>query len=268
MTSQNPGLVLSQHSGMVAASAGRVRECVLAVPTGEFSGAEVPLGYRVRAKKSYLSFIETTCLWQVRCVSHAPVCIISGVPKLWTETIDAHRTALRDAILDATTTLVDEHGLVGLSMSQIAERTGIGRATLYKYFPDARAVVAAWHERQITVHLQQLQHAAASPGTPVQRLEHVLLAYARIQHKARSHHHSEPAAALHHSSHVQHAARQLHEFLRDLLAEGVAAGAIRSDASPDELADFCLHATTAALTARDHKAVQRLVTLTMDSLRA
>jgi AcrR family transcriptional regulator len=190
-----------------------------------------------------------------------------GVPKLWTETIDAHRTALREAILDATTSLVEEHGLVGLAMSQIAERAGIGRATLYKYFPDAHAVVAAWHERQITVHLQQLQHAAAAAATPAQRLENVLLAYAHIQHKARGHHSSEPAIALHHSPHVQQATQQLHGFVRDLIAEGVAAGAIRDDATPDELTEFCLHATTAALTARDRKAVQRVVALTMDSLR-
>lgn len=189
------------------------------------------------------------------------------VPKLWTETIDAHRTVLRDAILDATAALVDEHGLVGLSMSQIAERAGIGRATLYKYFPDAHAVVAAWHERQITSHLQQLQHAAVAPGTPLQRLEHALLAYAHTQHKSRGHRHTEPAAVLHHSPHVQHAARQLHHFVRDLIAEGVADASIRSDASPDELADFCLHATAAALTAPGHDAIQRLVTLTMDSLR-
>lgn len=190
------------------------------------------------------------------------------VPKLWTETIDAHRAALRDAILDTTGALIHEHGLVGLSMSQIAEGAGIGRATLYKYFPDAHAVVAAWHEREITVHLQQLQHAAAAAGPPLLRLEHVLLAYAQIQHKAGRHRHSGPAVALHHTSHVEHAARQLHGFIRDLVAEAVAEGTIRTDATPDELAEFCLHATTAALTARDHKAVRRLVTLTMDGLRA
>jgi hypothetical protein len=43
MTSQDPGPVLSQHSGVVAAPVRRVRELILAVPTGEFSGAEVPL---------------------------------------------------------------------------------------------------------------------------------------------------------------------------------------------------------------------------------
>lgn len=35
--------MLSEHRGMVAAPIGRVRDLVLTVPTGEFSGAEVPL---------------------------------------------------------------------------------------------------------------------------------------------------------------------------------------------------------------------------------
>ena len=78
------------------------------------------------------------------------------MPKLWTETIDAHRRAVRDAALDATAALVAEHGLTSVTMSQIATETGVGRATLYKYFPDVEAILLAWHERQITRHLQHL----------------------------------------------------------------------------------------------------------------
>src|SRR5262249_58986600 len=58
------------------------------------------------------------------------------VPKLWSDTIDDHRRAVRDAILEATGRLVAKQGLVSLRMSHVAESTGIGRATLYKYFPD------------------------------------------------------------------------------------------------------------------------------------
>jgi len=54
------------------------------------------------------------------------------VPKLWHHTIEAHRREVRDAILDNTATLVAAHGLRQVTMSQIAEQTGIGRATLYK----------------------------------------------------------------------------------------------------------------------------------------
>ena len=58
------------------------------------------------------------------------------MPKLWNETIDAHRRAVHDAILNTAARLAFEHGLTSVTMSQIAAEVGIGRATLYKYFPD------------------------------------------------------------------------------------------------------------------------------------
>jgi hypothetical protein len=43
MTSPDPGSLLSEHRGVVAAPASRVRQLVLAVTTGEFTGSDVPL---------------------------------------------------------------------------------------------------------------------------------------------------------------------------------------------------------------------------------
>ena len=123
------------------------------------------------------------------------------MPKLWTETIEAHRREVHDAILDTTAALVAEHGLRSVTMSQIAEQVGIGRATLYKYFPDVGAILATWHERQLTGHLAQLTEAAARAEGPYQRLEAVLETYALIQHEFREAHRSELAAHLHQAGH-------------------------------------------------------------------
>src|SRR6266498_1825522 len=101
-----------------------------------------------------------------------------AMPKLWTETIDAHRRAVRDATLNAAAALVAKHGLPSVTMSQIAEDTGIGRATLYKYFPDVEAILLAWHQRQISAHLEQLAEARDHASDPGQRLQAVLDAYA------------------------------------------------------------------------------------------
>jgi AcrR family transcriptional regulator len=87
---------------------------------------------------------------------------------------------VRDATLDTTAALVAEHGLASVTMSQIAEQTGIGRATLYKYFPDVEAILVAWHERQITAHLAQLAEVRDQAGDAGQRLQAVLEAYALI----------------------------------------------------------------------------------------
>jgi AcrR family transcriptional regulator len=189
------------------------------------------------------------------------------VPKLWNETIDKHRAAVREAALDATAKLVAEHGVIALTMSQIAEQAGIGRATLYKYFPDAQAVLTAWHERQITAHLDQLA-AAADPADPaLQRLRTVLLTYAQIQHHSPGHHGGELAALMHRGGHVERAQQRLRDFVKDLLTEAAKTGDLRDDVPAGELADYCLHALTAAGNAPSQKAIHRLVTVTLAGLR-
>lgn len=42
--------------------------------------------------------------------------------------------------------LVAERGLRSVTMSEIAQRVGIGRATVYKYFSDVESILLAWHE--------------------------------------------------------------------------------------------------------------------------
>jgi AcrR family transcriptional regulator len=186
------------------------------------------------------------------------------VPKLWTETIEAHRRAVRDTALDVTAALVAKHGLRPVTMSRVAEETGIARATLYKYFPDVEAIVIAWHERQVAGHLEQLAALRSQSGAPPDRLEAVLNAYATIEHE---HHGTELAALLHRGEHVVRAQQHLLDFIRDLIADSVASGAIRDDVAPDELASYCVHALTAAAGLPSRSAVRRLVSVTMAGLR-
>jgi AcrR family transcriptional regulator len=198
------------------------------------------------------------------------VAYTGGVPRLWTQTIQAHRNQVRDAILDTTAALVATHGLLSVTMSQIAERTGIGRATLYKYFPDVEAILLAWHERQISAHLAQLATLRDQAGDAGQRLQAVLEAYARISHERFSHQHPGPevAALLHRGVHLTQAQQQVHDLLEDLLIEAAAAGAVRDDVAPGELAGYCLHALTAAGSLPSEAAVRRLVTVTLAGLRS
>jgi len=191
----------------------------------------------------------------------------SVVPRLWSETIEAHRREVRDAILDTTADLVGEHGLRSVTMSQIAEETGIGRATLYKYFPDVDAILLAWHDRQITCHLAQLAEVRDRAGGPGERLEGVLEAFALISHESHGHHDAELAAFLHRDQHVVRAQRHLRGMIRDLIAAGAATGDIRNDVAPDELASYCLHALAAARGLPSKAAVRRLVTVTLAGLR-
>jgi AcrR family transcriptional regulator len=186
------------------------------------------------------------------------------MPKLWNKTVETHRREVRDAILDTTAALVIERGLASVTMSQIAEKTGIGRATLYKYFTDVEAILAIWHERQVTAHLEHLAKVRDRAGDANERLKAVLDAYALISYE---HHSTELAVLLHRGEHVARAHQQLRDFIRDLLIEGAKTGALRDDIAPDELASYCLHALTAASSLPSKAAVHRLVMVTMSGLR-
>jgi len=189
------------------------------------------------------------------------------VPKLWTATIETHRRTVRGATLDATAALVAEHGLRGVTMSQIAQTIGIGRATLYKYFPDVEAILLAWHDREISGHLEQLAKARDEADDPGTRLEAVLAAYALIAQESRGHHDAELAALLHRDEQVMRAEHQLRSLMRDLLIDAANAGLVRTDVDPDELVGYCLHALAAASRLQSKAAVRRLVAVIMRGMR-
>jgi AcrR family transcriptional regulator len=176
------------------------------------------------------------------------------MPKLWNATIATHREAVRDAVLDAAAAVVAERGLTGVTMAEVAQRAGVGRATLYKYFADVESILTAWHERQVADHLQQLSEI----WERTHRIDDVLEAYAFIRHE---HPPSEAAASLHRSEHVGHAREHLITFVAERL------GDVRDDVPPKELAAYCIYALDAAGAVPSKAAVRRLVAVTLTGLR-
>jgi AcrR family transcriptional regulator len=188
------------------------------------------------------------------------------VPKLWNETIESHRREVRDAILDTTAALVFEHGLRAVTMSQIAEQTGIGRATLYKYFPDVDTILHTWHARQIDAHLRQLAEVSDGAGSPGERLAAVLNAFAHIAHQT-GRHDTQLVKFLHPDDQVAPAQSRLHDMIRQLISEGIRSRELRDDIPHDELANYCLHALGAAADLSSEAAITRLVAATLSGLR-
>ena len=195
------------------------------------------------------------------------------MPKLWDETIEAHRRSVQDATLETTAHLVAERGLRGVTMSEIAERTGIGRATLYKYFPDVETILAAWHQRQIRQHLTHLGEVRDRTNGPEERLEAVLTAFAHIQLERARHGHGQPHAPelvvlLHTDDQLAQAQHEVHGLIAELITDAATAGAVRTDISPEELAGYSIHALDAAGHAPSEEAVSRLVMLTLAGMRS
>jgi AcrR family transcriptional regulator len=211
--------------------------------------------------------IETNCHCQIKASrKRGPEAYSSFVPRLWTQTIESHRREVHDAIIDATAVLVAEHGLLGVTMSQIAEKTGIGRATLYKYFPDVESIMLAWHDRQVTDHLTYLAEVRDRTEDPAQRLESVLEAYATLTRHTHGH---DPGFAelFHRDDRMRRAHSQVQRMIRDLVVAAAEAGQVRTDVPPEELAAFCVNALAGTRARSSRAAVRRLVSVTMTGLR-
>jgi AcrR family transcriptional regulator len=198
------------------------------------------------------------------------------VPRLWSETIETHRNAVRDATLDAAAEVVSRRGLASATMSEIAETAGIGRATLYKYFPDVESIVVAWHDRQVMEHLADLERARDG-ADPNRRLEVVLETYA-LHQRDRAASTLAPfvhptSASGHRPDHADHGTRTTHTahahlttLVTELIQKRALAGGIRDDVPPKELANFCLHALAGAESLTSAAAIRRLCRVVLDGL--
>jgi AcrR family transcriptional regulator len=162
-------------------------------------------------------------------------------------------------------TLVAGQGLTAVSMSSVAQEAGIGRATLYKYFDGIEAILLAWHQRQVSSHLQELKAAVHGNDDPWERLTAVLSAYA---HMLRYSGGDDVAAALHQSEHVAHAQQHLSAIFKTVLGEAADAGVVRTDITVAELSGYCLAALSAARTTRSKAAADRVAELTFAAVRS
>lgn len=207
------------------------------------------------------------------------------MPKLWNDTVQEHRDAVREAVLDGVARLVVAGGVSSVSMTKAAEGAGISRATLYKYFPDVQTLLSAWHERQIGEHLGHLHHVRDqaghhSPDTgrhdhhgvdPVATVRAVLEAYAVMLQQSST---DSAPTYLHAGSFTDRAQAHLHDFLSEVIGEATASAggseamtaSVRTDVPADDLASLALHAVNAAAAARSPEAARLLVGVVVDGL--
>lgn len=99
--------------------------------------------------------------------------------------------ATYDAIIDAAARIVAERGLTGFNTNAVAERAGVSIGSLYQYFPNKDAVMAALIHRQQALQLDTLHAAAAAIG-PTAALETVVRILVRA---AMQHHHDDALLA-------------------------------------------------------------------------
>src|SRR4029453_12739193 len=80
----------------------------------------------------------------------------------------------RRRILEATVALHAERGLVGTQMTDIAQRAGVDRVTVYRHFPDPASLFKACAAHYYSVHPPPDPTTWAAIADPEARLRHVL----------------------------------------------------------------------------------------------
>ncbi len=144
------------------------------------------------------------------------------------------KPALQDrisaGILETAATVLAEHG-GSVSMNELAEAAGVGRATLYRYFPTRDALFrglaeAAYGELRERIAEAELDSVPVREG--VARVARCFLTaasrYAALLHTDKKHL-GDPAEV----------DRNLAQPVRDLLARGTRDGTLRSDLTVDVL---------------------------------
>lgn len=160
----------------------------------------------------------------------------------------ARAKATVDAIVEATGEVFTKRGMKKTTTVGVAERAGVSVGSLYQYFPDKQALIAAFFERRLAEDLELMERVAAraSQASPVMLLRVVTEELVALYRRDR---------ALYLSVvEILPFAEQTRE-LKEGLARGVAMAAahlrrypeLHGDRDPELLALIMLHALRSAL---------------------
>ncbi len=151
-------------------------------------------------------------------------------------------TAQRRQILLTARDVFARRGLEGTGLTHVAEAMGMGRSSLYHYFPDKRTLVRSLIREQMAEEEALFAAALAGDGSPLQRIASLVGSQVEIFDAWRA------TAGLTLDLWSRHAARfrpffrRLREHLGSLICEGQRAGEIDS-ALDAELAAASIIAT-------------------------
>lgn len=99
-----------------------------------------------------------------------------------------HHGDLRAALINAALSLIDEHGVKGLALSDAAHLAGVSVAAPYRHFKDKEALLAEIAVEGFTIFRDALARAAHShPDDQVKRLVEMGVAYVDFALHHRAH---------------------------------------------------------------------------------
>jgi AcrR family transcriptional regulator len=156
------------------------------------------------------------------------------MPRINAASVAAHRELMEGRLLDAVGEILTERGYAQLTLTDVAERAGMARSSVYGYARDKEALLMAYVERSVARFVEETRVEVARAADAPTRLR-VLI---RCQmHQFRS----EPGAGDTPPGMVEgadlgpgvHARlmvlfRPLHEMVAEILEQGMADGSFRT----------------------------------------
>ncbi len=134
----------------------------------------------------------------------------------------------RERILEEAVKLFYEHGFTGTTLDDIAAELGVTKPFIYTHFRGKVELLAALCKPTIEMSLEAVANAAASPGTPTERLRRAITDFTKVVLQRqpniaiyfREEKNLSPAAL----AEINTLRKQFDRVLSDLLSEGIAEG--------------------------------------------
>lgn len=150
-----------------------------------------------------------------------------------------------DMILDALQKLLEEKTIQNISVSEIAQKAGIGKGSIYYYFPSKEAILDALIERSYEKPLLTAKNLAAQTDIPPFTRMAMLFQACQsssvfiTQNGTSSDYESAQKFAFLHHKYLSHVISKLKPALTEIIKQAIENGEIRFD-FPDALAEIVL----------------------------
>lgn len=150
-----------------------------------------------------------------------------------------------DQILDGLQNLLQTKNIQSISVSEIAQAAGVGKGSIYYYFPSKDAILAALVKRNYEKPLETAKLLAKQSETsPFVRMAMIFLACRNSSNEFRTGAESpadldSPETAMLHQKYLQHIITEMKPVLTEIIQQGIDSGEIRFD-YPAALAEIVL----------------------------
>lgn len=152
-----------------------------------------------------------------------------------------------ERILDALQQLLEDRAIQNISVSDIARQAGIGKGSIYYYFPSKEAIVDALIERNYEKPLKTAKNLAGQTEiSPFTRMAMILQACRNSSDAFLNHNNtnaneatSAQDIAFLHQKYMNHLIAELKPSLTEIINQGIAAGEIHFE-YPAALAEIVL----------------------------